>query len=469
MNKTKKNFIYNSIYQLLVLFVPLILSPYLSRVLGASGIGIYSYTYSIVSYFMILCLLGVNNYGNRAIAKVRDVAKERSKVFFEIYLFQLFMGLLMLLIYLLYACFTTSIYQMILFLQGFYILSSILDINWFFFGIEEFKKTILRNVLIKIVSVICIFLFVNSANDVWVYTLIMSLSVLLSQFVLWFFLPRYISFVPMKELNIVKHIKPNLILFIPVIAVSLYKIMDKIMLGFLTNVVEVGYYENADKLVHIPLTFITALGTVMLPKMSYLASIGKKDEILKYIEKSLKFVMFLAFPMCFGLVAVGYDFAILYFGNNFAKTGLLIMLLSFTLPFLAFANVLRTQYLIPNERDRDYIISVFLGALINFVLNVLFIPKLFSIGACIGTLAAEIVVMWYQTYSVRKTLPLKVYFQNIFPFLWKSCFMYLIILFIQCFHFSSFITILLQTLIGVFVYFLLNVKYIIQMLNFRKM
>ncbi len=418
---------------------------------------------------MMLSLLGVNNYGNRAIAKVRDKRNELSKTFWGIYLFQLIMGTLMVIIYLIYIFTFSSKYKTIALIQSLYIISSILDINWFYFGLEEFKLTITRNALIKILSVILIFAFIKSYDDLWKYTLIMAGTTLLSQLFLWSFLRKRVNLVKLNFTDITKHIKPNLILFIPVVAISLYKIMDKIMLGFITNVTEVGYYENAEKIISIPLSLITALGTVMLPRISNIISTGNKKEVKKYIQKSISFVMFMSLSMCFMLIGIGYHFAPLYFGKAFQKTGLLIMLLATTLPFLAFANVLRTQYLIPNEKDKVYIISVSLGAITNLIMNLIFIPKLGSIGACIGTIAAEFIVMLYQTISVRKELNIKKYIKNITPFFIKSLIMFIFIYPIVFLNINSITKIIFQILLGGLIYILLNFKYINSLVNIKKL
>lgn len=468
MSSAKKNFIYNIVYQLLILIIPLIIAPYLARVVKADGVGVYSYTYSIVYYFMLFTLLGVNNYGNRSIAKIRDDNEKLSKTFFEIYALQLILGIAMFIFYMIYVFFICNKYVNIAFLQSMFIISSILDINWFFFGIEDFKKTITRNTMIKIGTVLLIFIFVKNANDLWKYTLVMSGTTCLGQLVLWSFLRKKIHFIKIKISDVVKHIKPNLVLFVPVIAVSLYKMMDKIMLGSLTNVTEVGYYENAEKIINIPMTLITALGTVMLPRISNIFAKGDFEKINKYIEKSIKFVMFMSFAMCCGLICVGYNFAQFYFGKEFQKTGLLIMLLSITLPFLSFANVIRTQYLIPNEKDKIYIISVSLGAVTNLIMNMMFIPKYMSIGACIGTISAEIMVMICQTCSVSKELPVRKYIKSIIPFIIKALIMLVIIYPIGYIKASELIILPLQVMIGGIIYVLLNAKYITTIVDINK-
>lgn len=463
----KKNFIYNIMYQFLTLIIPLVTAPYLARVIGVDGVGTYSYTYSIVYYYMLLTMLGVNNYGNRSIAKVRDDKEKLSKTFWSIYLFQLLMGIIMLLIYIVYALFISN-YKVYSLIEILFIISAMLDINWFFFGMEEFKKTITRNTFIKVGNLILIFLLVRNVNDLWKYTLIMAGMTCLSQLILWGFIRNKINFVKVNFKDIVKHIKPNLVLFIPVIAISLYKIMDKVMLGSLMNVTEVGYYENAEKIINIPMTIITALGTVMLPRISNIVAKGDNDQIKKYISKSTKFVSFLSFAMCIGLICIGYNFAPIFFGESFQKTGTLIMMLSITMPFLAFANVIRTQFLIPKEMDKVYIKSVSLGAILNIILNAIFIPKLGSIGACIGTIAAEAAVMIYQTISVRNELDIKEYLLSILPFLLKAILMGIVIYPLNYLNINGIIRLLIQISLGIIIYVLLNIKYILSIIDIKK-
>ena len=427
MSNPKNNFIYNVVYQILILIIPLITSPYLARVIGVDGVGTYSYTYSIVHYFMLFTLLGLNNYGNRAIAKVRDDKEKLSKTFWSIYIFQVIMGLSMLALYVLYVLVSNTSYKTLAIIEILFIISAILDINWLFFGMEEFKKTITRNTIVKILNVVLIFLLVKNSNDLWKYTLIMAGMTTIGQLILWGYLANKIRIVKIKIKDIKKHIKPNLILFIPVIAISLYKMMDKIMLGSIANVTEVGYYENAEKIINIPMAFITALGTVMLPRVTNLVAKGSLEKAREYTSKSIHFVMFMSFAMCCGLIAIGYNFAPVFFGIEFQKTGILIMLLSTTLIFLSFANVIRTQYLIPKEKDKIYIKSVSLGAVVNLIMNVIFIPQYGSIGACFGTIAAEFIVMAYQAYSVRKDLPIMSYIKTVMPFAAKAIIMLIII------------------------------------------
>lgn len=469
MTDVKKNIIYNIVYQILVFILPLITIPYVSRVIGASGIGQYSYTYSIVYYFMIFAMLGLNNYGNRTIAKTRDNIEIMSKKFKEIYLLQIITTTIMIILYIIYIFLFCKNYKMLASIQIIYLLSCLFDINWFFFGIEKFKITVTRNTIIKIISLILIFLFVKSATDVWKYTLILSGGALLSQILLWPFVHKYTIKVKIDIKEIKKHFKPCVKLFLPVIAVTIYKVMDKTMIGMFTSMAEVGFYENAEKIINVPNAIVAALGTVMLPRMSNVYSKKNDKAAQVIIDKSISLIMFLSFAMVAGIIVISKDFTTVFFGEAFNKTGSIIILLSITILFLSWGNVIRTQYLIPKEKDKEYIISAFLGAIINLIMNIIFIPKHGAIGACFGTIAAEFGVMFYQTNAIKKELPIIKYIKDIIPFFIKASIMLLLIIPIQKLELNIYIILLSQIFLGCFIYFALNIKYIKKILKLKKM
>lgn len=458
--KVKQNYIYNVLYQLLIIILPLITAPYLSRVIGPTSSGIFSYVYSYVYYFMIFSMLGINNYGNREVAKNRDNKENLSKVFSEIYFIQFLMTFISMLIYITFLIFIDYEFKTIAWIQSIFLISVLFDVNWFFQGLEEFKIIVLRNAFIKIITFIFILLLVKSPNDLWIYTCIMSISTVISQLLIWPFLFKKVTFQKFNLKKSLKHLKKIMILFIPIIAISIYQIMDKIMLGLISNVTEVGYYEYAEKIVAVPLSLMIALGTVMMPRMSNLLSNGKKEECEKYIEITMKFQMFLAFALTFGIIAISDLFIPIYLGNNFINCSAITIVLVCYLPFTAWQTVLRTLFLIPSGMDKQYILSTIGGAIANLITNIIFIPRFGGIGAALGTVIAEFVAMLIITYSLRKELPIKKYFYEILPFFGKALIMFVLVYIIRYTSINIIYKLCVQIFLGILAYYVLNIKYI---------
>lgn len=454
MDSIRKNFIFNSFYQILTIVLPLLTAPYISRVLGAEGIGIYSYSFSIASYFMIFILLGLNNYGNRSIAMVRDDKDKLSKAFISIYMMQLLCSLVLITCYITYVLLFSKL-KLVAIAQILFVLSATFDINWFFFGIEKFKLTVLRNTIIKIMTVFSVFAFVKTSEDIVLYVLIMSCGALLSQLVLWPFLRKEIKYVRVSINDVKAHLRPNLILFLPVIAISIYKSMDKIMLGSMVGMQEVGFYESAEKIINIPMALIVSLGTVMLPKMSNLYAKGNSLLTSEYLKNSLLFGMFIAISMSIGIMGVSKEFIPLFFGDGFNRTVNILYFLMPSIIFMAWANVIRTQYLIPRSKDKIYIKSVILGALVNFVINLLLINRFQGIGVSVGTLCAEASVCIYQSMAVRKELSIKKYLVECSPILLIGVFMGCVLFCMPTLN-NAVITLIFKILVGVIIFVILG-------------
>ncbi len=455
MKTTNKNFIYNLIYQIFAFVIPLITTPYISRVLGVENIGIYSYTYSIVNYFMLAILLGINNYGAREIAK-STTREERSKKFLSIYYLQLINSIVCILIFLLFVIFSNVEYKQILIIQTIFLISAMLDINWFYFGMEKFKITISRSMIIKLLSLIFIFILVKKETDLWIYILVLSLSTLISQLYLWIFIKKDVTLVKVSFKDIYLNYKPCIILFIPVIAYSIYRVMDKTMIGYFSDTIQLGNYESAEKIINIPLSIITALGTVMLPHMSKVST----KEYSEKIKDTYKLCFFMIFPICAGLLLVSKNFCNIFFGNGFDITPNLINLLIITVLFSCITNITRNNYLIPKSKDNIYVKSTICGAIVNFIFNLLFIPKYGAYGACFGTILAELVVMIYQIICTRIDIKYIDNLKAILPFFIKSIIMSIVILVLSYFINNNYAKIILQIIIGGIVYFALNINYV---------
>ena len=412
---------------------------------------------------MLFTLLGINNYGVRKISKAKHEKDALGEAFSSIYGLQLFLGLISLIVYNLVSVVLLSTHHTILLIHNLFLISAVVDINWFFFGIEKFDITVTRNAIIKVLSTLLIFMLVKSPDSILIYTIIMAGSTLLSQLYLVAILHKYINFYPLDIPKSIKlHFTKCLLLFIPVIAYSIYRVMDKTMIGGIVSTTELGYYENAEKIINIPIGILTAIGTVMLPFMSKQA---KKDQPTMVEEKNdVLYKMFqvcflIMIPMAFILLVIAKDFTSIYFGSGFEKSGDILMLLSSTIIFATVANVIRTNYLIPNEKDRIYVSSTIVGAVVNLILNLVFIKSLGAIGACIGTIAAESSVMIYQIIATRKNINYKKVFLSISILIIKCLVITLIcMVLVNLLKVQGAIKIIITITLFVILYLLINIK-----------
>ena len=447
-----KNYIYNVAYQILITILPLITTPYVSRVLNAEAIGIYSYTISITTYFILFGSLGVALYGQREIAYYQTDKIKRSKIFWEINILRFVtMTIAMVIYYFIYVRQGEyKIYYEILLIE---LLANCLDISWLFRGIEEFKKTVVRNTIVKLISVALIFTLVKSVDDLYKYFIIYVLSTAIGNISLWLYLPKYIEKVKINELNILKHLKPTIILFIPQIAVQIYTVLDKTMIGMIvSDKAEVGYYEQSQKIIKLLLSIITSLGTVMLPRMAATFANGDNDKMKEYMKKSFNFVFLLAFPMIIGIDSVASKFVPLFFGNGYEKVTNIIYIISPIILAIGLSNVVGTQYLLPTKRQKEYTISVICGAIINFILNMILIRMFRSLGASIATVIAEFSVTAIQLFAIRKDMNIKKIVNLSKKYLVSTIVMGIVVLLIGFKGNNSWTTIIIQGISGMVTY-----------------
>lgn len=405
----KKNFLYNVVYEVLILIIPLITSPYLTRTIGPDRLGVYSFTQSYAQYFVLFIMLGLRNYGNREIAAIREDKEKLGRTFSEIYTFQFIMLLVVSIVYIVGLFTIIKEDRTIFLIQFLYVLSAGFDINWCCFGLERFRLTVTRNAVIKILSAVAIFVFVKCAADIWKYTLIIAEGTLASQLIVWPFVLSEVKLSKPSWHGVVSRIKPNLLLFVPVVAISLYTVMDKLMLGVMDTKAEVAYYTYAERIIQIPMSLITALGTVMLPRTSNMLYHGNIKESQILMGKSMQFSMLISLGSTFGIMAIAKDLIPWYYGANFSRCATFTAFLAPVIALTSWNTVIRTQFVIPMGLDTIYLITVSSGAVVNLIMNSILIPCLRGTGAVVGTLAAQLTVCVSQYLLLRKKLNLKVF------------------------------------------------------------
>lgn len=453
----KKNYIFNLVYQILLMIIPLITTPYLARVLGADGNGLYSYSASIVSYFTLFAAMGTASYGQREVSYVRDDKEKLSAVFWNTEILSLFSTTLCLIIYFIFIIFFAD-NKTIYIIQAISIISVAADITWLFQGLEDFQKIVIRNTIFRLIGVALIFILVRTKDDLDLYIFQICAVNLVSMLSLWPFLKNIVRKPKREEIHPFKQLPTVLSLFIPTIAISIYTVLDKTMIGAITkSSYENGYYEQAYKISKMALTVVTSLGTVMVPRIGYLFNQNDKKQIQQYMYRSYQFAWSLGIPICLGLVGISDNIVPWFFGPGYDKVSPLLKVLSFLVIAIGINNVTGVQYLIPTKRQNTFTLTVIIGALTNFTLNSILIRTNASVGAAIASVIAETTIAVVQIVIVRKELSPAVIIQRSWRYFLGGAVMLAVLRWENTLFSSSILHTLIMIISGVLVYMVMMV------------
>lgn len=452
--KVVRNYLYNAGYQILALIIPLITAPYISRTLKPHGVGIYADTNAWIQWFVLIASIGIALYGNREIAYVRDDKEKMSRTFWEIQIVKLVMTLVAYIALVIFLQIYTK-YTWYIWVQSINILAATLDISWLYMGLEDFKRTVIRNTGVKILSLALILTFVKTPNDVALYIFLTGFSILLGNLTLWPRLRIILTRVKLSSLRPLRHLKPSLALFVPQIATQIYLILNKNMLGIIVNSTAVGYYNNSDNLVKMVLALVTATGTVMLPHVASEFAKGNKEAINEMLYSSFDFVSFLSVAMAFGLAAVGLHGVPYFYGEGFAPVGPAIMIESAVIVIIGWSNAIGIQYLLPTDRVKEFSTSVIIGAVVNFILNFPLMELWRLRGAMVSTVLSEAMVTGYQFWTIRNDIEYKRLFTNIWKYLLSGLIMFIPVSWLDRNLHTGVFSILLEVVVGILVYLLM--------------
>ncbi|WP_270312886.1 flippase [Ligilactobacillus agilis] len=449
--KVVRNYLYNAGYQILALITPLITAPYISRTLKPHGVGIYADTSAWIQWFVLIASIGIALYGNREIAYVREDKEKLSRTFWEIQIIKLVMTIVAYIALVIFLKVYTK-YTWYIWVQSINVLAATLDISWLYMGIEDFKRTVIRNTGVKILSLVLILSFVKTPHDVALYIFLTGFSVLLGNATLWPRLRIMLTKVKVSSLRPWRHLKPSLALFVPQIATQIYLILNKNMLGIIVNSTAVGYYNNSDSLVKMVLALVTATGTVMLPHVASEFAKGNKEAINEMLYSSFDFISFISVAMAFGLAAVGLHGVPYFYGRGFEPVGPAIMIESAVIVIIGWSNAIGVQYLLPTDRVREFSTSVIIGAIVNFILNFPLMELWGLMGAMISTVISEAMVTGYQLWVVRKNVEFKRLFTNIWKYLVGGVVMFIPISWMDRNLHTSILSILSEVVLGICIY-----------------
>ena len=368
----RKNYIYNLIYQVMTLITPFITTPYISRVLGADGTGVQSYTNSVVQYFAILAALGTASYGQREIARHRDDIKMRNRLFWEIEALCMATTAACLMIWLFVIGFARE-YRPYYIVLTMTLTAVAFDISWFFGGLEQYSLIVLRNTAVKLVGIAMLFLFIRKKEDLLLYVALTAATGLLGNISMWGYLKGQVERPVLKELCPLRHLKETLVYFIPTIATSVYTILDKTMLGWFSgeNKSQNGYYEYATGFVNMAKILIMSFNAVMSARMSYLFGNGRIEEVHERIRDSLDFVLLMAMPIMLGLAGIAAQFIPWFLGNGYLPVTFLMYVCSPLVLVVGLSDCIGSQILTPGGKRAQSGKVIVAGAAVSFSISLI--------------------------------------------------------------------------------------------------
>lgn len=468
MSKLKQNIFYNVFYQLFSILTPLITMPYLVRVFTREQIGLNSYSLSLVTVFIYISFMGINSYGVREISYVKQ-KKDISKYFWSLWFIQLVGVLITLSIFDIIILNLVSTNKTVIFIQSFLILINIFDISWFFIGMEELKKTVTRNTFIKICSLFSIFIFIKDSSDFHKYLLINIISTLLANIMLFISLKKYISFPNISKDFVLYHLKRSWIFLLPQISTFMYTTFDKVILGNLSNMDQVAYYEQANGIVRLSTNLISCVGTALLPRITQLLSENKEKEIEVTYSQIFKGVSLASFYMFTMLLCVAPSFVDWFFSSEYDIVSTIIRIEAIIIIIAPISNIVLNAILLPRRHDKIAIKSTLYAAITNIVLNTLLDRRLGVYGCVVSIIITEIFCLIYRIYKSRNYYSYVIFIKSTYKYLFVSIFVILTVSLINKFIHHSFLetvsTVFLVTIIFIALLVLIKDDFIIKHLK----
>ncbi len=411
MASVKRNIFLNSINTATGILFPVVTFPYAARVLLPDGIGAVNFLNSIIGYIVMLTSLGIPMYAVKEVAKYSDDKVQRDRITIEIIILSSVLCIFGYIAVWALAKFIPQIHRQV---ALFYILSltiifTSIGVNWFYQGIEDFKFITVRAIIIRAFSVAALFIFVKDSSDLLIYGMITVGSTVGNNIINFIHLRKHISlrFIKFKELNIIRHLKPSLQVFILNLITSLYIQLNSIMLGFMSGDEAVGYFTAGTKISHIGLTIISSLGTVLLPRCSHLIKIGDRKGFASVINKSLNVTLALSFPMTAGLMILATPITIIFCGYDYLDSIPVLYINAPVIIFVSLTNLMGIQILYPLDKINIVILSVSGAAVMNLILNLFLIPSYGATGAAMSTLIAEFTVLFIQLVCGKRYYPFR--------------------------------------------------------------
>jgi len=456
MSKITKNYIYNLMYQFFVLMVPIITAPYLARTLGPGSQGISSYVVSISNIISTITLLGIFNYGNRQIAYERGNKDKMSQTFWEVMLLRLLLAIPGSIIYI-GISFLLKDYTSYFLIYYIWMLGTYIDCTWIYVGVEDMRPAVIKNFIAKLITVLGIFIIIRNNNDINKYLFLLGTSVFIANLLGYIQLNKYVKRTTIKLKNLVIHLKGSVKLFLPTVATLIYMQVDKVMIEFFSGQVDqVAFYDNSEKIVTIPLTFITVLSTVMMPRIANEFINGNNDKVKTYLIKAGQISLYLAFPMTLGIISIASKFVPWYLGVDYKPVIYGIIIIAPIIICNSLEGISGRQYFTATNQIKILGNAYGITAIMNILINILLIPKYGFIGAAIATLLSSLTCISIQFSYLNKQISMKSLVPKAIKYFCFASIMYISVYLLSRNMNESPVTTIAQIIIGLVVYFTIS-------------
>ena len=404
----KKNVALNVTKTLFSLIFPLITFPYTSRILLPDGIGKVNFARAVIEYFVLIATLGISVYGIREAAKMRDDKVRLSKITKELFIINIVSTLFayILLAFAMLCVPKLSSYRALLCVISATILFTALGLDWLYTAVEDFEYITKRYIFFNALSLVLLFVFVKEQKDYLWYASISVFANVGSNILNFIHSRKYIDFSIVHQLEFKKHLKPVCVLFAMAIAIKVYTVLDTTMLGFLCNDWQVGIYTAAIKIDKIILSLVVAACAVLLPRLSYYSE-NDVEKFNKLAYKGLDILLMVSVPCCIGLFLLSYHIIMLLSGEHYIESVPVMRIMNPIILIIGMSNFIGMQLFMPLRKELYTLYSVVCGAVFNFILNLILIPRYQALGAAISTLCAEAVVTGVQLLLARSLIDLK--------------------------------------------------------------
>lgn len=453
-HSVSENFIMNCILKVASVIFPLITLPYVTRILLPDGIGKVSFATSVVNYFLMFVQLGIPTYGIRAVAQVRDDRLQLSKTVMEIMIINLIMLLIVGACYILFIISypENNREQLLYCILGVTLLMTPIGAEWFYSGFECYRYITIRSIIFKAIATFGVFFFVKNQKDYLIYAFFTVFASVGSYICNFINLHNYIDLKKAENLNLLVHIRPILVFCAMSIATKVYTNLDSIMLGIMTNDAEVGYYSTVVKIRTVLLSVTTALGAVLLPRSSYYVGKGQLDNFKTISKKAFHFIWLIASPITIFVIIIANDGIQILGGREFLPAVNALRWIMPTVLLVGLSNLTGIQMLVPMKREKCVLLSVIVGAIVDFLLNIKLIPCFHSAGAAIATLVAEVVVVLVQFMFFEKAFIRELFHIKWLPILFANIIAILICVGVRYVINIFYIRFMLSTIVFFFTY-----------------